>query len=102
MGDQLLACGLISSENEENLRSNNILTEADRADSESVSILARLVEKESRNYHTFLKVLQTDPLQYKTILSRLLEVYTKYTQQDYPQSQPGSDACYHMMHAYLL
>ena len=86
LGGQLLAEGLISPDSEDSLR-NMMQTEAKRA-ADCVNLITTKVEEDPQNYHTFLRVLQADFFQYKSILSKLQETYTKFRQQLRQQPQP--------------
>ena len=86
LGGQLLAEGLISPDNEDSLR-NMMQTEAKRA-ADCVNLITTKVEEDPQYFHTFFRVLQADSFQYKSILSKLQQNYTKFTQQLRQQPQP--------------
>ena len=85
LGGALLARGLISSDNESYLR-NQMFTEAQRA-ARCVELVQDMIEQDASNFHRFIEVLESNKLQYKTILSKLQETYAA-------KQQEGSCMCF--------
>ena len=79
LGGALMARGLISPENEPELR-NTANTVAQRA-ARCVELVQEMIEQDASNYNLFIEVLESDKLQYRAILSKLQETYAAKRQQ---------------------
>jgi hypothetical protein len=79
IGGSLMACALISPDQYSKLR-NRMFTESERA-ADLVGWIQDKVQGNSRNYHTFIGVLQQDTMQYSHALTTLQEVYDAQKQQ---------------------
>ena len=73
LGGALMSSGLISSDNESSLRNSN-QSESQRA-ARCVELVQEMIEQDTSNYHQFIRVLESNKLQYKNILSRLQQTY---------------------------
>ena len=79
LGGPLIARRLISPNNEPELR-NPANTAAQRA-ARCVELVQDVIEQDASNYHQFLKVLESDKVQYRAILPKLQETYAAKRQQ---------------------
>ena len=78
IGGSLMSCGLISPDQYSKSR-NRMFTEPERA-ADLVQWIQDKVQGNAQNYHTFIRVLQQDYMQYSYILSKLQETYTQNQQ----------------------
>ena len=81
IGGALMSCGLISLDQYSRLR-NRMFTEQERA-ADLIQWIQDKVTENARNYHTFIRVLQQNTMQYSHILSILQETYTQNQQGSY-------------------
>ena len=80
LGGALVACGLISPNDYDDLR-NPMHSEATRA-ANLTALVSRKIQEASSNYHTFVSVLKQDYVQYNHILSKLNHKYAVECQQN--------------------
>lgn len=92
----LLAARLINEDKEKSLRNGNV-NEAERA-AELISLVLDKVKENSENYHSFVKILNKDTDQFKSVLDLLEEKFCSRTASLTETEDDSGTYMYYMLH----